>query len=168
MNTTYFTMIHNHKSIKSGKWKWIERCKMSERKRNKSTRDRWWSRVPHETDRDIHTFIHLETLARLTFSLFIICTLIHSTVHTENHGNSVIFSFDCVSREWAKRTNARTAHTQNTEQVYYYGFVTTATIVIDGNVLSGWISPLSFYLYSFILSSLLPRKSRALALILDS
>lgn len=55
------------------------------------------------------------------------------------------------------------------EQVCYYGFVTTATIIIDGNILSGWIVLFSLlFCFPLTLSELLPQKSRALALILDS
>lgn len=139
----------------------MERCR-KDRMRKEMGADR---ACPHETDRDT---LHRWKRSNSQFLLFALIL----AQHTENHGNSIFTHSVCVcvslslANEWTRAPN--------TEQVYYYGFVTTATIVIDGNVLSGWISFLFstfffFYiLYSFILSSLLPRKSRALALILDS
>lgn len=42
----------------------------------------------------------------------------------------------------------------HTEQVYYYGFNTMVAIVIDSNVLSGWISFFVCYIHSVIIITL--------------
>lgn len=113
MNTTYFTKIHNHKSIKS-EIGWLRRAE---------TR-----RVARAHERDTTT--RSQTNARKFFSRLTVCA---------NVIPAIVF------------------RARDTEQVYYYGFVTTATIIIDGNVLSGWITffslalflPLSVFFCSF-------------------
>lgn len=115
----------------------MERCR-KDRMRKEMGADR---ACPHETDRDT---LHRWKRSNSQFLLFALIL----AQHTENHGNSIFTHSVCVcvslslANEWTRAPN--------TEQVYYYGFVTTATIVIDGNVLSGWISFL-FSTFFFIL-----------------
>lgn len=168
-HSTYFTMIHNHKSIKSHRQSAMDismGCEVEKKGHNwilyyiYVQRNRFnifiWNRK-----NEIQVSMHNDNLH--VRALYIICCYFHTHTHTHdthvtennNNENSIIFH---LTNEWIWKKTLCTlaACAYDTEQVYYYGFNTMVAIVIDSNVLSGWIN---FFVYIiFILSSLLPWK----------